>query len=132
MVAIKADYFPQTFIRRRLKRYIFERKKIKVHGSPRKVVEIRPDRYEFLIYSVLRECLESGDIFVQDSARFQSFENDLIDDERWKNRNQLIYNLGLPFLSEPIEETLAELTDELETLLVDANQRIRNWCQSLN
>lgn len=123
---IKAYNFPQTFITRKSRRYIIEKKKVKVKGSPRKVMEIKPDRYEFLIYSQLRECLESGDIYVQDSTQFQSFESDLVDDERWINKEQLIQDLNLPFLSRPIEETLMELEDEFETLLVEVNQRIKD------
>jgi hypothetical protein len=39
-----------------------------------------PDRYEFLLYRLLRNGLEAGDIFCRDSIHFRSLEDDLIDD----------------------------------------------------
>ena len=118
--------FPTGFIRRKLRRYITEKKKVKIQGSPRKIQAIRTDRYEFLLYAMLRDNLESGDIFVADSTQFRSFEADLIDDERWKDKEQLIRELDLPILNRPIEETLAELMEEVEALFVDVNRRIRD------
>jgi TnpA family transposase len=123
---IAPDLFPKGFINRKLKRYIIQKKKIKVHGSLRKFTEIRTNRYEFLVYSLLRQSLASGDIYIRDSVRFRSFEDDLINDKQWENKDQLIRELNLPILSNPIEETLSELKEELETLLVTVNQRIKN------
>lgn len=85
---------------------------------------ISPNRYEFLVYSLLRQNLDSGDVYIRDSVRFRSFEDDLIEDKRWENKDQLIQELNLPILYKPIEETLAELKEELETLLVAVNERI--------
>jgi len=45
-----------------------------------------PDRYEFLVYRLLRNGLEAGDIFCRDSVRFRSFEDDLLDDQRWQDK----------------------------------------------
>ncbi|MEW6737366.1 MAG: Tn3 family transposase [Acidobacteriota bacterium] len=73
---------------------------------------------------LLQHYLESGDVYVPDSNRFRSFEDDLIDNESWKNKESLIQQLGLAFLSKPIEEILSELNKELETLLIEVNQRI--------
>jgi len=123
---VAPDLFPKVFIKRKLRRYIIEKKKVRVHSSLRKIEEIRTNRYEFLVYSLLRQSLDSGDVYIRDSVRFRSFEDDLIDDKRWENKDQLIQELSLPILYKPIEETLAELKEELETLLVDVNQRIMN------
>jgi len=121
LATIKTDLFPQTFIGSRLRRYIIQKNKSKLGRG----VTVRPDRYEFLVYSLLRQYLESGDIYIRDSVRFRSFEDDLIDDDRWRDKEQLIQELDRPLLSKPIEETLAELKAELETLLVKVNHRIR-------
>ena len=48
------------------------------------------DRYEFLVYRLLRNRLEAGDIFCRDSIRFRSFEDDLIDDLQWQQKEKLI------------------------------------------
>ena len=118
--------FPTGFIRRKFRRHITEKKKVKIQGSPRKIQAIRTDRYEFLLYATLRDNLESGDVFVSDSTQFRSFEADLIDDERWQDKEQLIRELDLPILNRPIEETLAELREEVEALFVRVNRRIRD------
>lgn len=84
-----------------------------------------PNRYEFQIYRQLRDRLEAGDIYCRDSIRFRSFEDDLIDTTTWKNQKELlIKRAGLPILEQPIEEHLAYLEEELETLICNVNQRI--------
>jgi len=123
--AMKPDVLPQGFIRRKLKRYILEKQMDRTHAHLSKTLAIRSDRYEFLVYLLLRQNLESGDICIRDSTKFRSFEDDLIDNEHWKNKEQLFKELNLPILSRPIEETLAELKKELETLLMDVNKRIQ-------
>jgi TnpA family transposase len=125
LAGVAPDLFPTDFIKRKLRRYIIETKKVKINGSPRKTIEIHTNRYEFLIYSLLRQSLESGDLFIRDSVRFRNFEDDLIDDSKWKDKDQLIRELNIPILQKPIEETLTELKDELETLLLNVNQRIK-------
>jgi len=126
LTGVAPDHFPKDFIKRKLRRYIIDNKNIKIHGSKRKILVIQPNRYEFLVYSLLRQNLESGDVYIRDSVRFKSFEDDLIDDKHWENKDQLIHELNLSILKTPIEQTLVDLKEELETLLVDVNQRIKN------
>jgi TnpA family transposase len=82
------------------------------------------DRYEFLGYRLLRNGLEAGDVFCRDSVRFRSFEDDLLDDQTWKDKDDLIDNMGLSLLKQPIREHLAELEAQLEHRLVEVNTRI--------
>jgi hypothetical protein len=76
------------------------------YGSSRKN---RPDCYELLVYRLLRNGLEAGDLFRRDSVRFRSFEDDLRDDQRWQAKDGLIANAGLALLTQPIQEHLAAL-----------------------
>ncbi len=122
---IKTDRFPQGFIQPKQKHYQFRKRKIETGNRSKIIKEIIPDRYEFLVYSLLRKGLEAGDIFIDESVHFRSFEDDLVDEIQWKEKEQLIRSLGLPFIKKPIEETLEELKEELETLLVDVNKRIK-------
>ena len=85
---------------------------------------LQVDRYEFWIYRQLRNGLEAGDIFCRDSVRFRSFEDDLLDDERWRNKDQLINDAGLPILTQPIRTHLAELGEWLEARIQEVNRRI--------
>jgi hypothetical protein len=75
----KLSDFPPAFIPKNWRPYLFTR-----NGKERKLVV---DRYEFAVYRMLRNALESGDVFVKDSAEFRSLEDDLISDERWKNKD---------------------------------------------
>lgn len=44
------------------------------------------DRYEFLVYRQLRDRLEAGDLYCPDSARYRSFEDDLVDEANFQNK----------------------------------------------
>ena len=111
------DAYPLSFIPDTAKRYLYAQG---AHGQR----HVLPDRYEFLVYRLLRNGLEAGDVFCRDSVRFRSFEDDLIDDDRWKDKENLIATTGLPLLQQPIREHLAELETQLEDRLIQVNQRI--------
>lgn len=83
-----------------------------------------PDRYEFLVYRLLRQGLEAGDIFCRNSVRFRSFEDDLLDDQRWQAKEALMADTGLSILLQPIEDHLDALKQRLEERLVAVNRRI--------
>jgi TnpA family transposase len=82
------------------------------------------DRYEFWVYQLMRNALEAGDLFCQDSVRFRSFEDDLIDDRQWQHKDRLIEEAGLVALKQPVEEHLAFLEHLLEARLDEVNRRI--------
>ena len=107
-----SDEMPRRFVPDASKRYIHEQK------------ILSPDRYEFLIYRLLRNGLEAGDIFCRDSVRFHSFEDDLVDDVMWQDKEKLIADTGLTILNRPIKEHLAELEQKLEARIQEVNRRI--------
>jgi TnpA family transposase len=108
---------PLRFIPDTAQRYLYTQDE---HGHR----QLLPDRYEFLVYQLLRNGLEAGDVFCRDSVRFRSFEDDLLDDQRWQDKETLIANTSLPLLKQPIREHLAQLEKRLEDRLVEVNQRI--------
>ncbi len=87
--------------------------------------QLIPDRYEFLIYRLLRNGLESGDISCRDSIRFRSLEDDLIDDLRWQDKQTLMIENNLTALDCPIEEHLSSLNQKLE-------DRIKEGCRLIH
>jgi TnpA family transposase len=105
--------FPQCFIPDSAKRYVYAADK-----------RLLPDRYEILVYRLLRNGLEAGGIFCRDSVRFRSFEDDLLDDQHWQAKDRLIEDTGLTILNQPIREHLADLEQRLEARLVAVNERI--------
>jgi hypothetical protein len=112
-----SDTFPTRFIPEALKRYLYTQD---TRGKRR----LLPDRYEFLVYRLLRNGLEAGDLFCRDSVRFRSFEDDLLDDRRWQAKDALMADAGLALLMQPIQEHLAALEQQLEGRIAEVNQRI--------
>src|SRR5699024_3536215 len=102
-----AESLPQGFISDNIKRYVYEQK-------PNGEKIIRVDRYEFLIYRLLRNRLEAGEAFCRESNRFRSFEDDLIDDEKWQQKDKILVYACLTTYYQHIHEHLAELKQQLE------------------
>ena len=59
-----------------------------------------------------------------ESVRFRSFEDDLLDDEAWRQRERMIADSGLTSLGQPLRERLTELEQRLEKRLEEINRRI--------
>ncbi len=68
--------------------------------------------------------LEAGDLFCRDSVRFRSFEDDLVDDQRWAKKEVLLAQIGIALLTQPIQNQLNALKCQLEERLRTVNQRI--------
>jgi len=112
------DQIPKAFIPQAMKSYIYKEDE---HGQKR----IHPDKYEFLVYRLLRNHLEAGDVYVSDSLRFRSFEEDLIPLKTWQeNKETILKEINLPDLTKPIKELLQELETEVEAKYVEVNKRI--------
>jgi hypothetical protein len=72
----------------------------------------------------LRDRLEAGDLVCRANIRFRSFEDDLLDERQWQEKNRLLAETGLPILMQPIQEHLADLEQQLEDRLAVVNRRI--------
>lgn len=68
--------------------------------------------------------MEAGEIFCRDSVRFRSFEDDLINEQQWQQKEELLATTGLTLLKQPIQEHLAALEQRLEERIERVNQRI--------
>jgi len=66
------------------------------------------DRYEFLVYRLLREGLEAGDLHCHDSTRFRSFDDDLVDEEPFGRRADLLPNEPFFDMVERVDIALVE------------------------
>jgi TnpA family transposase len=113
----KPAAFPVAVVPKSLKPYLFT-------AGPGKEKKLEVDRYEFLVYRLLRNALQAGDVFVRDSAEFRSFEDDLISDALWKNKEAVLREIRAPILLKPIEETLKEFHETLEAKIETVNRRI--------
>ncbi|MCP4899371.1 MAG: transposase, partial [bacterium] len=112
------EEIPKAFIPRGVKSYLYEKDN---DGNRR----IHPDKYEFLVYRLLRNRLEAGDIYVSDSLRFRSFDEDLIPKETWKrDKGRILQDIDASLLSQPMAEVLKDMEKELETKYEEVNRRI--------
>ena len=112
-----ADELPTRFIPDHIKRYLFS-----TTVSSQK--EMLVNRYEFLVFRLLRIGLEAGDIFCHDSVRFRSFEDDLLDEQQWQQKDELIADAGLSILQQSGRDHLNSLEQLLERRLNEVSQRI--------
>jgi hypothetical protein len=125
LTQFSVNELPQQFIPSKLQKYLYEIKTVEIKGKTIKYKKLNVDKYEFLIYRLLKVKLESGEIFVKESLNYKSFDEDLIDNEKWKNKEQLIHNLDLLSLKEPVNKLLSSFEEELETKLKTVNNRIK-------
>ena len=79
------------------------------HGQP---IGLRGDRYEFWVYRQLRKRLDSGDIYLDDSVQHRRFTDDLVSMEA---KADALKALNIPWLRQPVDETLDTLFVELDT-----------------
>jgi hypothetical protein len=64
--------FPKAFIPYKLERYIFDNKPLQVNGKSKKNKVLNVDKYEFLVYKLLKNGLEAGEIYSR-QPQFQEF-----------------------------------------------------------
>jgi len=106
LVRCRFEQIPKAFIPQSAKPYLYEKD---ADGHRR----IHPDRYEFLVYRMLRNRLEAGDIYVSDSLRFRSFDEDLIPRPQWQqHKERILRDADVPALAQPMAQMLQELETE--------------------
>jgi hypothetical protein len=69
----------------------------------------RADTIDALFLSELERGLQRLGIGTERTADNRSFEDDLVDDREWKDKERLIAETGLSLLRQPIREQLTEL-----------------------
>ena len=77
-----------------------------------KPVGLRGDRYEFWVYRQLRKRLDMGDIYLDDSVQHRHFSDDLVSMEA---KSDALKVLNIPWIRQPVDETLDALFAELNT-----------------
>lgn len=118
--------FPQEFVPEKLHRYLYDTKSERVNGKVKKTKVLNMDKYEFLVYKLLKAGLDAGEIFISESRNYKSFEADMVSEELWKQKDALIRSLSFPYLDKPIKDILASLKIELEATIKRVNEHIKN------
>jgi len=83
---------------------------------------VHADRYEFWLYRQLRKRLKSGEIFVDDSLQHRHFSDELVSTDE---KADILAQMDIPFLRQPIETQLTVLTEELQTQWLAFNRALR-------
>ena len=83
---------------------------------------LRGDRYEFWIYRQARKRLEAGELYLNDSLQHRCFADELVPMDQ---KTELIAQLGLAWLREPVDTVLDTLFAELECLWQDFDRELR-------
>ncbi|MCD8524452.1 MAG: DUF4158 domain-containing protein [Gammaproteobacteria bacterium] len=83
-------------------------------------------KYEFMLYQQIVEQIETGHIYLQNSLSFKSFSSYLISDEKWKNKLEILKELGNKKLLMPIDQLLNDFENSLESLILGVNERIKS------
>jgi TnpA family transposase len=103
---------PKKFIPQHLKKYI-------IHEG-----KLSSSRYEMLLYTTIRNQIEAGNLFIKDSFQHKSFEEDLLSDEKWENKEDILKSLDIPKLSKPIETLLSDWEKLIEEKYKVVNQAL--------
>src|SRR3990167_2563037 len=83
-------------------------------------------KYEFMIYQLIAEHIETGHVYLANSISFKSLSSHLVSDEKWNDKLKLLKQLGNKKLLMPIDKLFDDLESTLEKLIVDVNKCIEN------
>ncbi|MFZ3141194.1 Tn3 family transposase [Polaromonas sp.] len=97
---------PQRTIPTRLRNFLLS---FDPDGKP---IGLRSDRYEFWVYRQLRKRLDAGDIYLDDSVQHRRFADDLVSMQAKADALKALY---IPWLRQPVDQTLDALFVELDT-----------------
>lgn len=75
--------------------------------------QINTYRYEYWVYRKLHESIKTGAIYLEDSLRYKSLNHELVSLEE---KEDLIQDLDIPVLKQPIKQQLDALFAELQNL----------------
>ena len=68
-------------------------------------------KYEFMIYQLIIQAVEAGELHLADSISFKSLSACLLDDTKWKSKKTLLKRLANPKLLMPVESLLMQTED---------------------
>lgn len=83
---------------------------------------LHADRYEFWLYRQIRKRLKSGEIFLNDSLQHRHLSDELVSLEA---KADVLAQMEIPFLRQPIEDQLAKLKTELHTQWLAFNRELK-------
>ncbi len=83
---------------------------------------LQADRYEFWLYRQIRKRLQSGEIYIDDSLQHRHFSDELVS---LSEKPDVLAQMDIPFLRQPIDDQLDALATELHTQWMDFNRELK-------
>jgi TnpA family transposase len=93
-------------------------------SSDEKLKKCVARRSEIYLYSLINQGLLNGDVYIKDSLEYRNFDDYLVNNKIWKERQRHLIELGLEDLNRPVDDHLGELETILNDKLVAVGQRI--------
>lgn len=78
------------------------------------------NRFEYFLYRKAEQLFQSNSLTVKESVNNRSLTSDLIQAKEWQHKTEVFENTGLNKLLTPINQTLADKNQQLETKLKEA------------
>ena len=83
---------------------------------------LHADRFEFWLYRQIRKRLRSGELFLDDSLQYRNFSDELVSTDK---QAEVVAQMDIPILRQPIETQLTALTDELHAQWLAFNRELK-------
>lgn len=93
-----------------------------IFGADDQPTGLHGDRYELWLYSQIRKRFESGEIYLDDSLQHRHVSDDLVSMEE---KADVLAQMDIPFLRQPIDAQLDVLTTELRAQWIAFNQELK-------
>jgi TnpA family transposase len=107
---------PPTTLPKRLLPYLLT---FDANGKP---TGLHADRYEFWLYRQIRKRFKSGELYLDDSLQHRHFSDELVSMDE---KADMLAEMNIPFLRQPIEAQLDALTDELHVQWLAFNRELK-------
>jgi len=107
---------PPVTLPKRLRSYLL------TFGADGKPSGLHADRYEFWLYRQIRKRLKSGELFLDDSLQHRHLSDELVS---LAEKADLLAQMDIPFLRQPIKMQLDELKAELHAQWQAFNRELK-------
>lgn len=82
-------------------------------------------RYEVQLYLLVQSKL-NGQLFIPNTLKYRCLSDDLVNNEDWKRKNELIKSVDIDKLLMPSKQLISTLESELHSKMETVSQRIQN------
>ncbi len=82
------------------------------------------NRNELYLYKLLYDAIRNGDSYVKNSLEYSSFDDYLVDDRVWTQRNKYLVETGLDWMTESPDDYFSELEIQFNERMHAVGQRI--------